>query len=148
MNMKGMTAQQVIDAFNALKDDDERMEVVAELYFATYRRSISEVLGSRVVLGFQRENEDLKAKMINLEAELAELKTRLKERMYPRTPAQVQVFYKNLSDEERAAIRRMIKKDVFYSRLEIELSTRKERIDLLERMLDGYIAQVRKLNGS
>ena len=146
--MKEMTAQQIIDAFNAMKDEDERMEVVAELYFATYRRSISEVLGSRVVLGFQRENEVLKAKMINLEAELAELKARLKERMYPRTPAQVQTFYKNLSDEERADIRRMIKEDVFYSRLEIELSTRKERIDLLERMLDNYIAQVRKLNGS
>lgn len=147
-----ITPEKIIEYFHALKDDDDRMDVVAELYFSMYRRSISEVMGTRVIIGLQRELaekearcEELMQENASLKADIQELDKMLRKKNYPDNPSMIAAFFNGLTNEEQASIRKEVKEEIFYRKLKLELATRKERIELLEREVDNYIMTVREL---
>ena len=144
--------EKIIEYFHALKDDDDRMEVVAELYFSMYRKSISEVMGTRVIIGLQRELAEKEARCEELMQEntclkenIQELDKMLRKKNYPDNPSKIAAFFNGLTKEEQASLRKEVKEEIFYRKLKLELANRKERIELLERETDNYIMTVREL---
>lgn len=142
------TFEKVMEALDSMAEED-RMEVLAELYFAYYHKNIREVMASRIVQQHIREAEARNRKLLQMNRRLLDEQDLLRRNFLrenlPDSGAMVARFYDCLPEDRKKAIRDEIKEEKFYRQMKLELETRKERIRMLEARLDDYLSEVREL---
>lgn len=151
--------QSVLDAFHALQHPDDRMEVCATIYFELYRRSVSEVMASRMVQSLNGNMDELKQKIEELEGENQSLrqkvsiilednkalKARIHSRIFPLNPATARDIYEHMTPEEKNDFKTILKEDKVIKNLKIDIKTKSERVQLLERLLDDSLSEIGQL---